>query len=76
MAQVLIRDLDDDIVERLKIKAKSHHRSLQSELKIILSDAALSSISNTSKLAAKIRKKLSGRLHSDSAVSVSEDRQR
>jgi len=76
MAQVLIRDLDDDIVERLKAKAKSHHRSLQSELKIILSDAALVSVSNTAKLAAKIRKKLSGRQHSDSTISISEDRQR
>ena len=33
MAQVLIRDLDDSIVESLKTIAANHGRSLQTELK-------------------------------------------
>lgn len=36
MAQLLVRNLDPQIVERLKNIAKSHHRSLQGEIKHIL----------------------------------------
>jgi len=36
MAQVLIRGLDEDLLSRLKQAAKSHHRSLQGEVKLIL----------------------------------------
>lgn len=40
MANVMIRNLDDDVVDILKAKAKAHHRSLESELRRILTDAA------------------------------------
>jgi plasmid stability protein len=40
MAQVLVRDLDDATVATLKQRAKQHHRSLQSEVRAILVDAA------------------------------------
>ena len=36
MAQVLVRDLDPAIVEKLKARAADHGRSLQAELKAIL----------------------------------------
>ena len=36
MPQILVRDLDDVLVERLKRQAKRHHRSLQGEVKAIL----------------------------------------
>lgn len=36
MAQILVRDLDDAVVERLKARAKANHRSLQGEVKAIL----------------------------------------
>lgn len=39
MAQVLVRDLDDNTVSTLKQRAKQHHRSLQGEVKAILEDA-------------------------------------
>lgn len=39
MAQVLVRDLDDDIVATLKQRAKQHHRSLQGEVKAIIENA-------------------------------------
>ena len=35
MAQVLVRQLDNKLVERLKKRAKEHGRSLQSEVKTI-----------------------------------------
>jgi antitoxin FitA len=37
MATVTIRDLDDKIVARLKARAKSNHRSLEAELRELLS---------------------------------------
>lgn len=40
MANVMIRNLDDDVVETLKTQAKAHHRSLEAELRRILTDAA------------------------------------
>lgn len=39
MAQVLVRDIDDDTVASLKQRAKQHHRSLQGEVKAIIEDA-------------------------------------
>lgn len=40
MAQVLVRKLDDSIVERLKARARAQGRSLQAELRLILAEAA------------------------------------
>lgn len=40
MAQVLVRNLRPEAVNRLKRKAKRHNRSLQEELKTILEAAA------------------------------------
>lgn len=39
MANITIRNLDDDVVEELKGRAKAHRRSLEAELRQILSDA-------------------------------------
>ena len=38
MAQILIRDLDDEVVATLKARAKSNHRSLQGEVKALLEE--------------------------------------
>ena len=38
MASLTIRNVDDDIVEALKARAKSHNRSLESEIRQILVD--------------------------------------
>ncbi len=40
MAQILVRDLDDQLIARLKERAKQNHRSLQGEVKAILEEAA------------------------------------
>ena len=40
MASVTIRNLDDDVVAKLKARAKANHRSLEAELRQLLSDAA------------------------------------
>jgi plasmid stability protein len=36
MANLTIRNLDDDVVAKLKAQAKAHHRSLEAELREIL----------------------------------------
>ncbi|MBI4728036.1 MAG: hypothetical protein HY775_00815 [Acidobacteria bacterium] len=41
MAQTLIRDLPDEVVARLKARAKRNHRSLEAELRLILEREAL-----------------------------------
>ena len=75
MPQVLVRDLDPDVLERLKRRAASSGRSLQAELKSILEQAARPA-GDVAVLAARIRRKLSGRDHSDSAEIVALDRAR
>ncbi len=76
MAQVLVRDLDKVVIDRLKARAQRHGRSLQVELKGILEQAASTDAASARKIAARLRHKLSGRSHSDSAVLLSQDRSR
>jgi plasmid stability protein len=76
MARVLIRDLDERTVERLKERASRNHRSLQAELQIIVERAAVIDVLDSRAVAARIRRKLSGRRHSDSAILIADDRRR
>ena len=76
MAQILVRDLDKDVVERLKKRAKKEGRSLQSEVKSILEQAAALDMQAARQLVDAIRKKLSKRKMKDSTVLVREDRDR
>jgi len=39
MAAVSIRNLDDDVKERLRLRAASHGRSMESEIRSILEEA-------------------------------------
>lgn len=40
MATLTIRNLDDEVVEKLKQRAKAHHRSLEAEVRVLLIEAA------------------------------------
>ncbi len=40
MASVTIRNLDDDVVAKLKVRAKANHRSLEGEVRMLLTDIA------------------------------------
>jgi len=77
MAQVLVRQLDSQVVARLKKRAKEHGRSLQSEVKTILEDA-VPDYEAAWKRIERFRKRLktSGRTFSDSADLLREDRDR
>jgi len=77
MAQLLVRGLEPETVERLKQRAKLHRRSLQGEAKIILEDAAQKvSMEEARAIAERIRKSFKGRTFSDSAELIREDRDR
>ena len=76
MARVLIRDLDERTVERLKQRAARNHRSLQAELQLIIERAAAADVIDSHTVASRIRRKLSGRKHSDSTALIADDRRR
>ncbi len=75
MANALVRDLDDQVYERLKARAVGNNRSLEAELREILVAASKQvSMAEARARAAEIRQRLSGRTHSDSAELIREDR--
>ncbi len=77
MAQVLVRDLDADVVERLEGRARRHGQSLQKEAKAILEDAASRYTMEEAREAAhRIHRHMAERTFSDSAALIREDRER
>lgn len=53
MPQVLIRDIDNETLKKLKKRAEENHRSLQRELHVILSEAAALAGTGTAKRASR-----------------------
>ncbi|RJP25267.1 MAG: hypothetical protein C4529_01400 [Deltaproteobacteria bacterium] len=76
MPQILVRDLDDVLVERLKRQAKRHHRSLQGEVKAILIESAGMTPKEMLAAAEGWQRRLAGRKFGDSSRLVREDRGR
>ncbi len=74
MAQILIRNLDKATIERLKLRAAQSGRSLQTEVKMILDQAAHVDLQTARLTAARIREKLRGRRTSDSVDLLREER--
>ena len=77
MPNVLVRDIDTKVLERLKKRAADKGRSLQSEVKIILTDVSnqpdqLSELEVIRRIKASIK----NRNQSDSAELLREDRAR
>lgn len=73
----LVRQLDDEVVKRLKKRAREHGGSLQSEVKTILEEA-VPDYERAWKRIERFQKRLqqSGRTFSDSAALIREDRDR
>ena len=79
MAQVVIRNIDEDAMRRLKSRAARKGVSLERELRTILTAAAHADRSANpvrSAWAAEFRRKLVGRRHSDSTRLIRKDRDR
>jgi antitoxin FitA len=76
MAQVLVRELEDEVVERLKQRARRSGRSLEAELRLILQQAAVEWSPDVMAEVERIRARFAGRTFSDSAELIREDRDR
>lgn len=74
MPNVLVRNLDADVLEQLKMAAKAHGRSLQAEIHEVLRNASARHLAQTRRLSAQWLKRLSGSTHADSTTSIREDR--
>jgi hypothetical protein len=79
MTEVLVRDLDEAVVDQLE--ARERGRTLQAELKLILEQAARSTPTRSSRaeyraLAAGVRASHGDGLQADSAALLAEDRAR
>lgn len=79
MAEILVNDLDDELVARLRDRARENGRSLQEELRRILSEIAGSPRPGR-EIALdgimKLRERFKGRRFPDSAALIREDRDR
>jgi plasmid stability protein len=71
---LLIRGLDDEVLQRLKAAAKANRRSLQAELHDVLRRASTRNLAETRRLSARWLRRLKARSHSDSAALIREDR--
>lgn len=76
MPQLLVRNLDEDTIKRLKALAKQHGRSLQGQVKVVLEEAATLPVSEVSTLLEKWQRRLAGRRLGDSAKIIRKDRGR
>ena len=77
MAQLLVRDLDDDVVARLKERARRNRRSLQAETKAILESAAPHYTRDEAlEVFRSWQERFRGQPLSDSAELIREDRDR
>lgn len=75
MANISIRKLDDEVVARLKVRAKANQRSLEAEVRALLGEAAnCPSPQEFGQLAAQIRAMTPGAAQVDGTVLIREDR--
>ena len=76
MAQILVRNLDEKIVNRLKARARRNGRSLQAEVRAILEQTPTLDMQAARRLADTIRKSLGNRRFDDSAKLIRRERDR
>lgn len=79
MAQILVRNMDEEVIERLKKRAKEDGRSLQTEVKSILEKAAYEpkvDMETARKMSEEFRRRFKGRKFPDTVELIREDRDR
>lgn len=78
MATVHVRRLDDEVVKRLKRRAADNNRSLESEARHILEQAASDDMAEKTRafldLSRRLRKLTAGRPQTPSHILIREDR--
>lgn len=76
MPDILVRDIDPEKLERLKARAKRNGRSLQSEAKRVLEEAAGQTNDEIFAMMRDWRKRFAGRQFPSSVDLIREDRER
>lgn len=76
MEDIVLHDLDPGLVERLRQEAERHGRSIEAEAKLLLATSVGLSRAEALRLADQFRSQFAGRVFSDSADLVREDRER
>jgi antitoxin FitA len=77
MAQILVRNIDDKVVKRLKARAAENGRSLQQEVKTALESLARQALgSERERVFRELDRRFAGRKFPDSAELIREDRER
>ena len=76
MANLLVRDVDEQVLSRLKKAANAHGRSLQGEIHDLLRRASIRDLAETRRLSQRWIKRLSTSSHSDSTQLIRKDRER
>ena len=74
VAQLLVRDVPEDVVEALKRRAAEHGRSAEAEHRAILEEALCRGRSGFWERAAKLREETRGRITIPSEVLIRQDR--
>jgi plasmid stability protein len=74
MANILVRNLDEETLRRLKAAAKAHGRSLQAEIHEVLRSASARRLAETRRLSTQWLKRLGASRQTDSATLIREDR--
>lgn len=74
MPDVLVRNLDEDVLNDLKAAAKAHGRSLQAEIHDVLRNASVRRLAETRRISARWLNRLRGSIQTDSATLIREDR--
>ena len=76
MGQLLVRNVDDELIRRLKERAAAHGRSAEAEHRAILETALRPSGEGFIEKAARLREAMRGRVTTDSAELIRADRDR
>lgn len=76
MPNVLVRDVEVSVLEKLKNRAAENGRSLQAEVHFIINYFVKNEPLSDTEVARKIKDALRGREHSDSTKLLREDRDR
>ena len=76
MSEILVRDINPDVVEKLNARAEHNRHSLEAELLDILEHAVQEPAIDRLAQIERVRALFAGRAFDDSAKLVCEDRQR
>lgn len=78
MGNILVRNLNDDVISNLKAQAKRNHRSLEGEIRFILTDGVsrMTQLEQIREFAKRVSDSSADTQRSDSVELIREDRDR